>query len=176
MPQSKSGLWRIIKRIWTLSLVGQSLSRYYPEAAQKYHIALQAGPIRFELFTTSQRAPIPVTSCDKWFMSTYLKALRLAFMTVLGLLAVAIVLPNLFPAHEGSPPSCINNLRLIESAKNQWALENNKTNSDVPTWADIQLYFGRGGSYLPKCPLGGTYVLGTLSNKPVCSYPAHVLP
>jgi hypothetical protein len=84
--------------------------------------------------------------------------------------------PNLSPARENrNLPACINNLRLIESAKEQWALENNKTNSDVPTWPDLNIYFGGGGAVILKCPRGGTYTLGTISNKPTCSYPGHVL-
>jgi hypothetical protein len=55
-------------------------------------------------------------------------------------------------------------------------LENHKTNSDVPKWADIQQYLGRGGTEIPKCPLGGTYTLRTVGDKPTCSYPGHVLP
>src|ERR1044071_7654212 len=82
-------------------------------------------------------------------------ALYLAFIMAFAILVIAIVLPNLMRAHEGSPPSCINNLRLIESAKEQWALENNKTNSDIPTWTNLTIYLGRGGTAVLKCPLGG---------------------
>jgi hypothetical protein len=72
--------------------------------------------------------------------------------------------------------TCINNLRLIDGAKQMWALENNKTNSDVPTWADLRSYLGHPGDALPKCPSGGTYTLGAISNFPTCSISGHVLP
>jgi hypothetical protein len=94
----------------------------------------------------------------------------------IGLLAIA--LPNR-PGPRTSPKNtCINNLRLIDGAKQTWALEHQKTNSDLPTWADIQVYFRRGTNeeMILKCPEGGKYTLGVLSNPPTCSIPGHVLP
>src|SRR6266700_2655663 len=77
--------------------------------------------------------------------------------------------------HETPKNTCINNLRLIDGAKQMWSLENSKTNSDVPTWADLQSYLGRPGNALPKCPSGGIYALGAINNLPTCSIPGHVL-
>jgi hypothetical protein len=71
---------------------------------------------------------------------------------------------------------CIANLRLIESAKEQWALEYNKTNSDTPRWEDLIFYRRATNLPLPYYPSGGKYTLGAMSNKPTCSYPGHVLP
>ena len=73
--------------------------------------------------------------------------------------------------------SCINNLRLIDSAKQQWALEFKKGANDVPTADDLRPYLGRGPQgELPTCPDGGTYTFGTVNDKPVCSVNGHVLP
>jgi hypothetical protein len=89
----------------------------------------------------------------------------------------AIAIPNFVHDPETSPRNaCINNLRLLDAAKEQWALEHNKTNSDVPTWADLRSYLGRDGNWVPKCPSGGTYTLGAMTNLPTCSIPGHVLP
>ena len=45
------------------------------------------------------------------------------------LLAVALSIPNYVGVRRISPMNaCINNLRQIDSAKQQWALENHKTN------------------------------------------------
>jgi hypothetical protein len=76
----------------------------------------------------------------------------------------------------GKKSACINNLRMIDGAKQQWALGNQKTNSDVPTWSDIQRYLGRGDLEVPRCPSGGNYTLGAVSNAPTCSIPNHALP
>src|SRR6185312_17212668 len=48
-------------------------------------------------------------------------------------LMMAIAIPNFVKARETSiQNACINNLRQIDAAKNQWALENNKKDSDTP--------------------------------------------
>jgi hypothetical protein len=76
-----------------------------------------------------------------------------------------------------SDNACINNLRLIDAAKQQWALENKKQSTDTPTLDDLRPYIGRGPKgELPTCPDGGTYTVGTVGEKPTCSNPAHVLP
>jgi hypothetical protein len=68
--------------------------------------------------------------------------------------------------------SCINGLRQIDGAVEQWALDNHKTTNDTPTWAEI---VGR-NRYLrekPKCPQGGTYTLSRVGDYPRCSIPMH---
>jgi competence protein ComGC len=93
---------------------------------------------------------------------------------------VAIAIPNFVKARETAQMNaCINNLRMIDAAKQEWALENNKPSTDMPTQADLtQLknnrYFKNG--QFPTCPAGGTYTIGAGSNAPVCSIPKHELP
>jgi RNA polymerase sigma factor (sigma-70 family) len=73
--------------------------------------------------------------------------------------------------------ACINNLRLIDSSKQQWALEFRKQNTDTPTWEDLRPYLGRGpNGELPTCPDGGAYTINTVGEKPACSVAGHVLP
>jgi hypothetical protein len=69
--------------------------------------------------------------------------------------------------------TCINNLRQIDSAKQQWASDNQKTPDAVPTPQEIVRYFPNG--QLPQCPGGGRYNLNAVSNSPTCSIPGHVL-
>ena len=65
--------------------------------------------------------------------------------------------------------SCINHLRQIDAAKQQWALKNNKTNGPV-TWNDVLPYMGRNTrKAMPLCPQGGTYILGNIGDLPKCS-------
>jgi hypothetical protein len=79
---------------------------------------------------------------------------------------------------------CINNLRQIDAAINEWALEKGKTNGTVVTENDIKPYLKLGpDGQLPKCPMGGKYIFGKVGNIPqvTCSLgttvtPAHVLP
>lgn len=73
--------------------------------------------------------------------------------------------------------ACINNLRLIDAAKQQWALEFHKQGTDVPTWDDLRPYLGHGANVeLPTCSDGGVYTIGTVNEKPTCNTPGHVLP
>lgn len=90
-----------------------------------------------------------------------------------GLLA-AIAVPNFIKARETSQKNaCINNLRQIDNAKQQWALENNKGNSAVPTARDLAAYLS--GHEMPTCPKGGRYTIGRMSVAPKCSQPGHEL-
>ena len=94
-------------------------------------------------------------------------------VAVPGLLA-AVAIPNFVKARAASQQNaCINNLRQIEAAKQQWALEKNKTANDVPTEDDIKPYLMN--SQMPVCPQGGTYTIGAVGDKPTCSIPGHVL-
>jgi hypothetical protein len=82
-----------------------------------------------------------------------------------------LVISNVIRARKSTATnSCINQLRQIDAAKQQWAIENKKTTNDVPTWNDIRPYIGHGvdGEIL-RCPAGGQYVLGHVGDPPKCS-------
>jgi len=70
--------------------------------------------------------------------------------------------------------ACINNLRQIDAAKLQWALEKNRTTDAVPTVRDLLPYFRDG--IFPVCPAGGIYSLNAVDEVPICSLPGHALP
>jgi len=67
--------------------------------------------------------------------------------------------------------ACINNLRMIDSAKQQWALENKKEDTETPKEADVSQFLTN--QQLPVCPAGGTYTINPVSEHPVCSNPNH---
>jgi chromosome segregation ATPase len=78
---------------------------------------------------------------------------------------------------EAERNACINNLRQIDGAKNEWALENNKTDGAVPAEQDLFPYLHLlEGQTFPVCPSGGTYTIGAIGVNPTCSIPGHVLP
>ena len=61
--------------------------------------------------------------------------------------------------------ACINNLRQLDGAVQQWALDNKKTADDIPTLAEVQPYLKN-----PLvCSEGGTYRLGPAREVPKCS-------
>ena len=68
---------------------------------------------------------------------------------------------------------CINILRQLDGAKQQWALENSKTAGAVPTQQDLAPYLN---NTVPSCPAGGQYTLNAVGQPPTCSIPGHVLP
>jgi hypothetical protein len=99
---------------------------------------------------------------------------RFVIATAVALVLVvsfAIALRTFIRARStSSVNACINNLRQIDGAKQQWALENNQTAQATPSWDAIRPYIGRGlESELPKCPKGGTYILGRVGEPPRCS-------
>jgi prepilin-type N-terminal cleavage/methylation domain-containing protein len=105
-------------------------------------------------------------------------------VAIIGLLA-AIAIPNFVRARTTSQMNaCINNLRQIDGAAQQWALETKQATNATPAFSDIS-------SYLKSsvvCPAGGaaatfatSYTLGPISGKPVCQIvptgnQAHVCP
>jgi chromosome segregation ATPase len=70
--------------------------------------------------------------------------------------------------------ACVNNLRQIDAAKQQWALENNKTADAIPSAQDLLPYFTN--MIFPACPSGGAYTINAVNVSPTCSIPGHVLP
>ena len=89
-------------------------------------------------------------------------------------LMMAIAIPNFVKARDTAMiNACINNLRQIDAAKNQWALDGGKKPGDVPTAQDLKPYLKNG--VLPVCPSAGIYTIGTVSNVPTCSISGHIL-
>ncbi|HZM04569.1 MAG TPA: von Willebrand factor type A domain-containing protein [Candidatus Saccharimonadales bacterium] len=85
-----------------------------------------------------------------------------AAAAALALLAV-VVIPNFTRVRTASQEnSIVNNLRLLDSAKQQWAMEQHKSPRAVPTMKELKPYGGRGrdGGFAPVA--GETYRLGTV--------------
>jgi hypothetical protein len=70
---------------------------------------------------------------------------------------------------------CINNLRQIAGGIQQCALENKLTTNDTVTVEQLQPYLGRSKDVF-RCPLGGTYTFGRVSDPPTCSIAGHAIP
>jgi prepilin-type N-terminal cleavage/methylation domain-containing protein len=108
-------------------------------------------------------------------------------VAIIGLLA-AIAIPNFVRARTTSQMNaCINNLRLIDSAAQQWALEQHQGSGAEPTPAALQPYLGHGSAgELPSCPADSTspptytasYTVINISTKPQCLQvtSTHILP
>lgn len=70
--------------------------------------------------------------------------------------------------------TCINNLRTLDAAKAQWALDKEKPADAVPSAQDLLPYLRDG--IFPACPDGGTYYLNGVDTVPTCNLQGHVLP
>src|SRR5271155_738188 len=110
-------------------------------------------------------------------------------VAIIGLLA-AIAIPNFVRARTTSQMNaCINNLRLIDAAKQQWALEQRQgAAATISTGGtELQPYLGHGSAgELPTCPADSSatptfttsYNGTTVALKPLCLQvtSSHVLP
>ena len=94
--------------------------------------------------------------------------ISIAMIAFTGLLA-AIAIPNFVKARQVSQQNaCLMNLRAMDGAKRNWALEKRKSDQDVPKDDDL---FGP-DKYMrqkPTCPANGVYTLNPVSEKPACS-------
>ena len=105
-------------------------------------------------------------------------------VAIIGLLA-AIAIPNFIRARTTSQTNtCIDNLRMIDGAKQQWALEKGQVATSLPQGTDIQPYLGRGSGVLPTCPadslstFASSYDMEDCQTPPLCKVlPAtHIVP
>ncbi|MEI8288393.1 MAG: prepilin-type N-terminal cleavage/methylation domain-containing protein [Verrucomicrobiota bacterium] len=105
-------------------------------------------------------------------------------VAIIGLLA-AIAIPNFVKARATSQANaCINNMRQLDAAVNQWALEAKKKQGDQAVTADITPYIKlNSGNSLPPCPAGGDYSYAPVGTTPSinCSLgstvtPPHLMP
>lgn len=91
-----------------------------------------------------------------WCVAAILVAGFTAYMTVTFLIARKRAQTN----------ACGGYMRLMDSAKEQWAMAHHLTNG--PTDVAGVLDFIR-DHRLPKCPGGGTYSIGNVGEMPTCS-------
>jgi prepilin-type N-terminal cleavage/methylation domain-containing protein len=97
-------------------------------------------------------------------------------VAIIGLLA-AIAIPSYVHARTNSQTNaCIYNLRQIDNAKQNWALENRVDPTATPTDVIIQPYMGRGlAGSLPWCPadtnttFASSYNINNIQVPPTCN-------
>ena len=110
---------------------------------------------------------------EKALLNTSSSTSLMAVPAVGGLLA-AIALPSFQKARTTAQENaCIHNLRMISSATDQWAIENNHTTKTPVTLKDLEPYLRNTPI---ECPAGGAYSLTIVGEKPTCSEPEHELP
>lgn len=92
----------------------------------------------------------------------------LIVILIIGIL-LSVALPGFMRAREGANArNCVSNLKQILSAKERWAMDNNRGAADEPALSDL----AGPGKYIkatPVCPENGTYTVGALGTPPTCS-------
>ena len=96
-------------------------------------------------------------------------------MIVVGIISMlaAIAIPSFVRARgQSQTNACINNLRQIDAASQEWALDNRQAPTATVSFTDIQPYL-KNAVICPAAGDSGTfansYTLTTVSNKPTCN-------
>ena len=91
-------------------------------------------------------------------------------VAIIGLLA-AVAIPNLIKARTNAQiRACQSNMRTIEFAIQEWAIDKRKANDSEVSLEELEGYFKDG---IPECPSGGEYELFTVEEKPTCNVTGH---
>ncbi len=106
-----------------------------------------------------------------------MKLNRKGFTLVEIMIVVAIIamlagigIPSFLKSRtESRKSACINNLRLLDHAKQQWATTTGALETATPDVTAINIYLKNGA---PTCPAGGTYTYGAINALPTCSLSA----
>ncbi len=91
---------------------------------------------------------------------------------IIGIL-LAIAVPNFVRARETSRTrTCIANLRQMDAAKEQYAMEARLAAGAATAWANLVPDYVK---KQPTCPSGGTYTIAVIGTDPSCSIAGHAL-
>ncbi len=104
-------------------------------------------------------------------------------MVVVMVIAIlmAIAIPNFIKSRQsGQRGTCIANLKQIDSAKEQWAMDNKAPAGAAVVMSDLTGTYIRTPATGPECPSGGSYTVNPIGTDPSCSYSTapdlHILP
>jgi len=167
--RGKPGFWGLVGRVWWVG-IGTA------EGADAVAVGNEAN--RTVLMSGTRRLLCSRRMEEKGSTAMKLKNHRrtgaftlveiMIVVAIIGLLA-AIAIPNFVKARETSQlNACVNNLRQIDAAKDQWALETGQT-----TGANAEQNRATVNGYLrrePKCPVGNAaYNYSTVGSPALCT-------
>ena len=113
-------------------------------------------------------------------MSMSVRSRRLLISTISVCILIAGVALFLKSARSrASASACLENLALIDGAKQEWARDLGKPPDAKPNWEDVCAYTGmppNDTNYCPmRCRSGGTYVIGEVAHPAICSVHGFIL-
>lgn len=86
---------------------------------------------------------------------------------------ISIAVPNFIRSRETSRrKACVSNLKKIDGAKEQFAMDTGKATGDAVAMGDLAPAYLRD---TPVCPSDGVYTVGSIGETPVCSSAGHAL-
>jgi hypothetical protein len=108
-----------------------------------------------------------------WFHILIYPSLLFAAVLMPAVVSFVIITNWRLAKSKAQTNSCVKNLRQIDGAIQQWALENSQAPESVPTEGELAVYLTDG--VYPKCPGGGIYRLAPVNASPTCTIPGHTL-
>lgn len=118
--------------------------------------------------------------CMKQLLNLHWSIFALIFIASMVMLWLTLWIDSTTYSARRAPQACRANLKQLNSAKEQWMVENQKSSNDVPNWDEL---IGTNKYIInsPSCPSGGKYTLNKASEPPTCnvgvnSTPPHILP
>ena len=120
-----------------------------------------------------------IIRCRKGFIG-----IEVAIAAALSLAAVSGAMRYPLVDNTAASHDCVTNMKIIQEAKEEWALDNNYGSSACPAWFDLagpDKYIDQPNSMPVFCPSGGDYTIGDMYYDPCCSIgdtvnPPHKLP
>jgi hypothetical protein len=96
-------------------------------------------------------------------------------LTTVAVVLLVVGARNFIKARQTTASNAyVNDLRQLDGAKQQWALENGKTTNDTPTWPELLPYFGGemtnffATNGVVMRPAGGVFTIGRVGEPPSC--------
>ncbi len=144
--------------------------------ADEIGLAVNPAPLTAKISTTANQIHMKTIQNRK---SGFTLVEIMIVVAIIGLLA-AIAIPNFVKARTTAQTNaCIANLKQVQGAVEQWALEQKKAPTSTVALTDIS---GSATAFIKqavntelKCPAGGTYAVSTVSVNPTCDVSGHSL-
>ncbi len=121
-------------------------------------------PLVDNVSTESRKKPV-----WPWVVGCLVTSFVFLFVVgIVGLLA-AIAIPSFVKARNASSQnSCINNMRQIDGAKEQWAMADDVNTGASCVTSKVNLYLR--GAVTPTCHAGGAYLYHEIGEEPECTF------